>query len=323
MSHIKNRAELNSRWIISVDGGGTSTEVVLADLEGNLVGEGHSGPSNAKAVGVPAAMRALDEGITAAFASAGLSPEPVAVASLGLAGFDRDDDRAILARWADGDSVVSIGKLVMTNDGQLVVAAGTPEGWGVGIIGGTGSIAFGRCPAGNLGRAGGWGHLIGDEGSAYKLVMDTLRFVAKSVDGRMPREATSDTLNRKVMAALGLTDDPNGIVSVVYQPEYDRAKLAGLAPAVIQAIRAEPRLIPVLLKPSGVELAEAALAVARKLGMVPGKLPVGLAGSFLLGTPEIREALVTHLARQGYEPDVREVHRPVLGGLVLARQALG
>lgn len=56
-------------WIISVDGGGTSTEVVLADIHGGLIGEGHSGPSNAKAVGVPAAMKAADDGIRAAFES--------------------------------------------------------------------------------------------------------------------------------------------------------------------------------------------------------------------------------------------------------------
>jgi N-acetylglucosamine kinase-like BadF-type ATPase len=311
-----------SGWIISVDGGGTSTEVVLADIHGTPVGEGHSGPSNAKAVGVEAAMKSLDDGIKAAFESAGLAPEPVAVASLGLAGFDRDEDREILSKWADGGSVVQIGKLILTNDGQLVLAAGTSEGWGVGIIGGTGSIAVGKSPSGEFARAGGWGHLIGDEGSAYKLVMDTLRFIAKSVDGRMPREATSQILNQKVMHALGLTDDPNGIVSVIYQPEYDRARLASLAPSVIEAIRAEPRLIPVLLKPAGIELAEAALSVARKLQIPAGKLPVGLAGSFLLGTQEIRDALVLHLERQGYQPEIREVPRPVLGGLVLAKAAI-
>lgn len=310
-----------SGWIVSIDGGGTSTEAILADATGKVIGEGHSGPSNPKSAGVKAAVKALDDSIAAAFASAGLAPERVSVASLGLAGFDREDDRAILADWADGRSIVPIGKLVLTNDGQLVVAAGTPEGWGVGVIGGTGSIAVGKSPNGTFERAGGWGHLIGDEGSAYKLVMDTLRFVAKSVDGRMPAEATSATLNRKVMEALGLKDDPNGIVSVVYRPEYDRAKLASLAPAIIEAIRSEPRMIAVLLKPAGVELAEAVSAVARKLKL-PTELPVGIAGSFVLGTPEVKEALIAHLKRLGYAPIVTEVPRPVLGGLVLARAAL-
>ena len=71
--------------------------------------------------------------------------------------------------------------LCSVNDGDLVVAAGTPEGWGVGLIAGTGSIAVGRAPDGRTARAGGWGHLIGDEGSAYGVVLDALRL------GRPPR----------------------------------------------------------------------------------------------------------------------------------------
>ncbi|MFM1802069.1 MAG: hypothetical protein RJA81_1421, partial [Planctomycetota bacterium] len=67
---------------------------------------------------------------------------------------------------------------------------------------------------------------------------------------------------------------------------------------------------------------EAAASVARRLQIINGPLPVGLAGSFVLGTPEIRDALSTHLVRLGYEPQIREVPRPVLGGLVLAQKAI-
>ena len=132
--------------LLGVDGGGTATEAWLAEPGCRVLGRGTSGPSNAKAVGLEAARRALDAAIRAAFDDAGLEPAPVDVACLGLAGFDRPDDRKILtgwaneARWAD--------RLVLVNDGDLVVAAGTPEGWGVGVIAGTGSIAVGRTPDG-------------------------------------------------------------------------------------------------------------------------------------------------------------------------------
>lgn len=314
--------EVSSRLILSVDGGGTSTEVLLADLDGGILGEGYSGPSNPKAVGAIGSMKAIDEGIMAAFADASLAPGPVAVASLGLAGFDRDEDHLILKQWAEGKSAVPIGRLIMTNDGQLVLAAGTPEGWGVGIIGGTGSIAVGKSPDGHFSRAGGWGFLIGDEGSAYKLVLDTLRFVAKSIDGRMPKEATSQSFIKNVLAAFGVTGDPMGLVSVIYEPGMDRTRIAGYAPKIIEAIRTEPRLVSVFLKPAGVELAEAAAAVARSLKMQVGPLPLGLAGSFLIMTPEIRGALLDHLQRLGYQPEVTDVERPVMGGIIIARKAI-
>ena len=72
--------------ILGVDGGGTSTEAWLAEPGGQVLGRGTSGPSNAKAVGLEAARRALDESIRAAFADAGLEPAPVDVACLGPGG---------------------------------------------------------------------------------------------------------------------------------------------------------------------------------------------------------------------------------------------
>ena len=150
--------------LLGVDGGGTATEAWLAEPGCRVLGRGTAGPSNAKAVGLDAARRALDAAICAAFDNAGLAPVPVTMACLGLAGFDRPDDRKILAGWVN--EACWADRLVLVNDGDLVVAAGTPEGWGVGVIGGTGSIAVGRASDGRTARAGGWGHLIGDEGSA-------------------------------------------------------------------------------------------------------------------------------------------------------------
>ena len=131
---------------MGVDGGGTATEAWLAEPGLRVIGRGTSGPSNAKAVGLDAARRALDAAIGAAFQDAGLEPAPVEAACLGLAGFDRPDDRKILIGWADEARLAH--RLVLVNDGDLVVAAGTPEGWGVGVIAGTGSIAVGRTPDG-------------------------------------------------------------------------------------------------------------------------------------------------------------------------------
>ena len=135
---------MTQRMLLGVDGGGTSTEAWLAEVGGEVLGRGVSGPSNAKAVGMEAARQALDAALDAAFDDAGLEPAPVDAACLGLAGFDRPDDRTILTGWADEARLAR--RLVLVNDGDLVVAAGTPEGWGVGVIAGTGSIAVGRAP---------------------------------------------------------------------------------------------------------------------------------------------------------------------------------
>ncbi len=314
---------MTQRMLLGVDGGGTSTAAWLAGAEGEVLGRGASGPSNAKAVGLEAARRALDAAIRAAFDDAGLEPAPVDVACLGLAGFDRPEDRAVLAGWADEARVAR--RLVLVNDGDLVVAAGTPEGWGVGVIAGTGSIAVGRTPDGRTARAGGWGHLIGDEGSAYVLVLDALRLVARRDDGRDPRPTASglgiDPLTARLCGALGVARAAQ-IVTALYAADFTRARIAALAPEVLAACDESPEDAARLLSPAGAALAEIIAAVARSLGWPSGPLPLAAAGSFLLSATAVRRAMLDDLIGRGYRPALTAVPEPARGAVILAGRAL-
>ena len=117
--------------------------------------------------------RALGHAIARAFADAGIAPAAVAAACLGLAGFDRPDDRRLLTGWAEAGAV---GRPARAGQRRRPRAGCRhAEGWGLAVIAGTGSIAVGRTPAGRTARAGGWGPLIGDEGSAYAVALAALR----------------------------------------------------------------------------------------------------------------------------------------------------
>src|SRR4051794_41033319 len=115
---------MNPPRLLGIDGGGTSTTAWLADAEGGVLGRGVAGPSNAKAIGEGAAHAALAEAIEVAFADAGLPPTPAEVACFGLAGYDRPEDKRLLEEWSN--SARWAGRLVLVNDGDLVLAAGTP-----------------------------------------------------------------------------------------------------------------------------------------------------------------------------------------------------
>jgi N-acetylglucosamine kinase-like BadF-type ATPase len=305
--------------VLGVDGGGTTTTAWLADAAGNVLGRAQAGPSNAKAVGVDPALRALDQSIAAAFANAALAPGPVASACLGLAGFDRPDDRELLRAWSTQSRLID--RLLLVNDGELVVAAGTPGGWGIGVIAGTGSIAVGRTSAGKLARSGGWGHLFGDEGSAYGVALAALRRCARRADGRAKHSWAVDPLTDRLCRALGVAN-ATGLVTAVYAPGVDRARIAALAPIVVDAAVDDEEITADLLEPAGRELAEAAAAVARALDWHAGGLPLALAGGFLLATPDVSRSLLEHLSRLGYEPAAAQVFEPVRGALLLARRAL-
>jgi N-acetylglucosamine kinase-like BadF-type ATPase len=308
-----------SALLLGVDGGGTTTQAWLAEPGVCILGRGTSGPSNAKAVGLEAARRALESSIHAAFNAAGLTPASVDVACFGLAGFDRPTDRKILREWAGAAGWAH--HLLIVNDGDLVVAAGTPEGWGIGLIAGTGSIAVGRTPDGRTTRSGGWGHLIGDEGSAYAVVLDALRLVARRADGREPYPPDRDRLTTRFCAALGV-GDTSQIVTTIYAPDFDRTRIAALAPEILEICSEFPELGVRLLVPAGAALAEMVIAVARSLGWSCGELPLAVAGSFLLSATLVLETLIGSLRQQGYHAGVVRVPDPVRGAVVLAERSL-
>ena len=175
--------------------------------DGRVHRRGAAGPSNAKAVGAAAARQALEAAIGAAFADAGLESGPAEVACLGLAGFDRPEDRRLLGEWAEAGHWAE--RLVLVNDGDLVVAAGTPEGWGMGVIAGTARSPSRRDARRANSPAGGWGHLIGDEGSAYGSSSQPSRSPAGPIAARPP-PMSPDPLTVHLCRALGIAA-PTGL----------------------------------------------------------------------------------------------------------------
>ena len=306
--------------VIGVDGGGTSTVAWVADAGGTVLGRGTAGPSNAKAVGNDRARRALAEAIDSARANSGIGDREIEVACLGLAGFDRPDDRALLASWCKQDGWAV--RLVPANDGDLVLAAGTPEGAGIALIAGTGSIAVGKAPDGRTARAGGWGPLIGDEGSAYAVALQGLRLVARRFDGRSDRPAVEDRLTRELCRALGVAS-PGEMVPVLYGPDWDRARIAGLARVVVECSGEDVEVRDHILGPAAEELADLVVAVRESIGWHdrPDRPPLAVAGGFLLSAEGLRDEVVRLLG--DWVGAVGLVEEPVLGAVTLARRALG
>ena len=307
------------KLLLGIDGGGTSTVALLAGSDHQLIGRGTSGPSNAKAVGEAAARQAIDLAIRSAFAHAERKPEQVAVACLGLAGFDRPEDKALLGEWAKAGNWAE--KLVLVNDGDLVVAGANPNGWGVGVISGTGSIAVARAPDGRRSRAGGWGPVFGDAGSAYDVETRALRKIAYRADHRETVFKDPDPLTRSICKALGIKD-PSELVSAIYAPGFDRAKIAALAPAVLEAADKDPALNVTLLARAGMDLAAMAIAAAGSLGWKSGDLPIGLSGGFLLASGVVQHVLIQELEKRDFQPIVQLVKEPAHGALNLALNEL-
>jgi N-acetylmuramic acid 6-phosphate etherase len=303
---------------LGIDGGGTHTVALLARADAGAaggwarLGRGEAGPSNLQAVGAARALAALDEAVAKAFAAAGRERAPVAAACLGLAGAGRPEDQAVIQEWAARIHLATA--VEVTGDTPLLLAAGTPHGWGVALVAGTGSMAFARDRAGRTARAGGWGYLLGDEGSGYALVLAALQAVAQAADGRAePTGLTGCFLDR-----LGLAQ-PQDLVGAVYRSGKDRPALAALAPLVLQAADAGDRVATSVVGQGAAQLAAAVIAAARALDLERIPLPLALAGGLLLSSPSFRQRVLDALTAQGTRADpVTLVTEPAEGAVCLA-----
>lgn len=297
--------------VLGIDGGGSKTLALVAGPDGQVLGRGEAGPSNYQGVGLPAALAALEAAVAAALADSGRDRCDLAAACVGLAGVDRPDDRARLAAWA-ARHLPGV-PVTVANDAQLALAAGTPHGWGVALLCGTGSIAYGRDAGGQMARSGGWGYLLGDEGSGYAIGLAALRAVMRAHDGRGPQTALTDA----VLASYHL-QSPSGLVGQAYQGSAGPASIAALAALVEMAALGGDGVAGEILREAGRELARAAWAVIMRLGLT-GAVPCALAGGVIVKGAALRAATLAAAAGLDIElAPVALVPEPALGAISLA-----
>ncbi|MBN2392896.1 MAG: hypothetical protein JXR84_19345, partial [Anaerolineae bacterium] len=274
-------------FVIGIDGGGSKTTALIADLAGNILGRGMSGPSNYLVIGAEAAYAALDAAVEVA---AGGRPARPAALCLGMAGAARPADQAVIRAWADARYPGV--PVVITHDARLALAAGTPAGWGIAVLCGTGSMVYGEDSQGQAARADGWGYLLGDDGGGYAIGQAALRAVARAADGRGPQTALTETILEYWSLA-----QPQDLIGHVYK-SAQRADIAALA-ALTQAIALQGDAVAeTILQDAGRELAVSVEAVARRLKLT-GAIPCALTGSVILKGQSVRAAFVAATVERG------------------------
>lgn len=291
-----------------VDGGATKTLAVVVDAEGRERGRAVSGSGNYQAVGLRRAVENITSALGEAARLAGGAP-PLAAAWIGLAGVDRPADAALLAPELE----MLAGAVRISNDAELALTA-LEGALGVAVISGTGSIALGRDAQGRQVRTGGWGHVVGDEGSGWEIGRRALRAVARASDGRGPDTALAE-------AVLRHWDLPSadGIIGVVY-PETDKARVAALSRLVLAAAREGDAVARAILAEAADELALAMGAVARRLEFPGGRVPLALAGGLFVNEADFRAMVRERVEREHRLGQVEVVRDAPLSAARAARE---
>ncbi|HEX4743522.1 MAG TPA: BadF/BadG/BcrA/BcrD ATPase family protein [Candidatus Limnocylindria bacterium] len=292
--------------VVGLDAGASKTRAFAVTRDGATVGRGAGGGGNLLTSPDPGGSyaAALHEAL------AGRTPEAVV---LSCAGGDREADRARgeeILRGIVGPEV----RVAVTHDAKAALYAGNPQGCGVVLISGTGSVAYGRNEEGDELRAGGWGYLAGDEGSAVWLGLEALRAVAHDWDGRGSPTRISEQLRRE----LGAQDFHDVLPHLYGRPHPAPAILAGVRALANAA--AESDAIAVRIVERGAhELARAAAVVSLGLRLADG--PVYLAGGAFESVSLLQHALRRELVGMLPRAAVEAVHEePAMGAARLAAQ---
>ncbi len=323
----------DARYVMGVDGGATKTLAAVLDLHalrgtggrgtgGRTVHLGHGGPSNEDAVGAEAAVQELLGAADQAIAQAGIDAGALGAAVLAVAGTDTEDlARNVRAARTDAWLVV--------NDVVAAWATATGGGPGVAVIAGTGSNVFGVGGAGTDARpwrAGGWGHIIGDEGSGYWLGVQSIKAALRHREASGPATALSDA----VPAFFGETS-VEAVAARVYSKPLTKGEIAAFAIETAKLAERGDAVARELYERGARELGEQIAAVIQQTGLGEGSdedggegFPVGLIGSaFKAGRVLIQPLTeVIHASAPGARVGTVEMP-PVGGSLLLAARMCG
>src|SRR4029079_8807962 len=268
--------------VVGGDGGGTKTLAVVVDRNGNEQGRASAGSSNYTVIGAEQAAAAVAQAVTEAVHRAG-GQLPVRALWGGLSGIYRAREREELHALIQSLAA----EIRLTNDAELIFSA-LADGIGVVLIAGTGSIALGHDASGATARAGGWGHLMGDEGSGYDIGRRALQAAAQAADGRGPATALLEAFIHHWKA-----DRPLDMIAHVYR-STDKAAVAELSSIVFATARAGDTVARRLLPNAAGELANAAIVAGDHLAL-PGDLPVALTGGLLTGNADYRKSVLRRM----------------------------
>ncbi|WP_129645618.1 N-acetylglucosamine kinase [Peristeroidobacter agariperforans] len=301
---------------LGVDGGGTKTAYALIDASGRLRAR-HIGPSVSHlAEGFARATELLIGGIAATLEKAASAPANLTFAFVGLPAYG-EDSATTSTMDAMPAALLDANRYRCGNDTVCSWAGSLACEDGVSVIAGTGSIAYGEYGARNA-RAGGWGELIGDEGSAYWIAREGLNLFSRMSDGRAPR----GPLYELVRARFGLTIDLDLCSRIYGESGSVRRVFAQFATLVHEAAQAGDGQALAIFDRGTKELVECVIAVRRALA-VPEEavIPVSHSGGVFNGTTFLRDAFRSALdgAGQGFQYRT-PVYAPDIGAALYAAQ---
>jgi glucosamine kinase len=304
-------------YIIGIDGGGIKTSAVLCALDGVILSEAQGGPSNFHIVGIDQTANTLLDVIQTCCHSVGCNVSQIGAVVAGLAGAGRIlDQHHIMDRLLEVSRLrnVHLEKVSIESDARIALEGAFGGNPGLVVIAGTGSIVYGKDERDKIFRAGGWGRLIGDEGSGYAIGREAFRAVAKIYDGHGDKTKLVKLFDEK----FGLNSQ-DAIIDAIYRENYD---FASVVPVVMEAAsKGDPVAKKIFIRACS-DLVEVIEIVVRKMNKGkknPPKRSLAFVGNILMRENFYLRKIRSTLKREIPGLSLRNAESsPVVGAALMA-----
>jgi N-acetylglucosamine kinase-like BadF-type ATPase len=297
--------------ILAIDGGGTQTRSAVFDQGGNLLGLGIAGSSNHIIDSIETVAEALRSSIGDALRSASVDPAQIHVVCAGTAGISPDGGGSqpilkVLSEILPSSRLLVLGDMVIALYGAHLCDRGAV------VIAGTGSVAYASDGEGRFKKSGGWGHIIGDEGSGYEIAKEAMRAALRAYEGQGEETALVSILCN-VLKLSNLCE----VIDLVYKRWLDRSWFASLSKVVYEAALQGDKIALRIFQDAAEKLARMAINAVKGISPLDMNIPISYAGSVFRARRFILKPMKEYIAKQLTHAKVVDPILPPLGGAFL------
>ena len=274
----------DKKYYLGVDGGGSKTTAVVYDEKGNFICKAQGESINYYSVGIENARQSMKE-ITNQ-----LSVKSYDCAVIGMSALNGRADAEETERFCSG--ILESDKIIMDSDLFVALEAMNCEGECAFVISGTGSMAVCRNENGEINHAGGFGYIIGDEGSGYSIALNAIKTAIRAAEDIVaPTKLTEKCLE------YFLSENIYELINVFYEKTVSRKNLAAFAKDVYICAESGDITAHEILRNEAMLLSQTVLSLVKDKKK---DIPVGLWGGVFQHNKIFKDYFCGFLSEKGF-----------------------
>lgn len=263
------------KYYLGIDGGGTKTVAIVCDEKGTLVSRFVGDSINYNSVGTDRARKNLKDMVDGVLEGKNIKLNS---AFIGMPALSERADKELTEKLCYG--IIDCPKITMDSDVYIGLEAMKQKGAAAMVVSGTGSMAVGRLDDGTVIHTGGWGYLLGDEGSGYAISLDGIKAAICGFEGSAEKTSLTSAVLEFFKA-----DDILSLIDIFYDPPLSNSEIAKFAPVLFDCARSGDKVAKEIIVKHARLLANTVSALLKKM---PCGTPLGMWGGILQNCEEFR-----------------------------------